>query len=210
MSMACHEAGFTPLTEDENEDDESIIVGCLRGVCVEVVGSKEQYSLDFTIINLPRHTSLASIQLGKRLVDVVIRSNSLSSHMPKDDEGEDDDYPYEGDPKATEPTHQDTSDRDFAFEYFFEDQLAETSLEKDMRDEEYDHESSSPLKSSKLGFKGDFPTMAPKPEEPLDPEGEEQMAQEIQEHEYTTSMCLKDRKFTNCMVSSRMDFNVMT
>lgn len=37
------EVGFTPLvSQDEEEDDQSIVVGCLKGVCVQVVGSEEQ------------------------------------------------------------------------------------------------------------------------------------------------------------------------
>lgn len=41
----CLEAGFTPperQDEDENEDDQSIVMGCLKRVYVQAVGSKEQ------------------------------------------------------------------------------------------------------------------------------------------------------------------------
>lgn len=58
--------------------------------------------------------------------------------------------------------------------------------------------------------KGHLSPMTPELEEPLDPKDEEETAQEVHEHEFTTFVCLKDRKFTNCLVSSKMDFNVMT
>lgn len=80
-SAACYEAGFTPPTDDdEEEDDESVIVACLEGVCVQIVGSKEQYSLDFTIVNLPRETHLVPMQLGKKWVDSLIGPNSPNLH----------------------------------------------------------------------------------------------------------------------------------
>lgn len=85
MSAACYEARFAPpTTEDEQEDDESVIVGCLKGICVQIIGSEEQYSLDFTTINLLGNTCLASIQLGKKWVDSIVGSNSPSPHTHED------------------------------------------------------------------------------------------------------------------------------
>lgn len=82
---ACLEAGFTPpKSQDEEEDDQAIVVGFLEGVCILAVGSKEQYSLDFTIVDFPRTRCFTPIQLGKQWVDSLLSSNPISSYMQKD------------------------------------------------------------------------------------------------------------------------------
>lgn len=80
------------------------------------------FSLDFTIVDLLGKRHLTSIQLGKRWVDSVIGSKSSSSHMHKDDEMDVGNHSHKEDPKTVELTHKDTSNMDFAFESFFDDQ----------------------------------------------------------------------------------------
>lgn len=81
----CLEARFTPLeSSDEEEDDQGIVVGFLEGVCIQAVGSKEQYPLDFTIVDFPRTRCFTPIRLGKKWVDTLLGFNSFSSYMQKD------------------------------------------------------------------------------------------------------------------------------
>jgi len=55
-----------------------------------------------------------------------------------------------------------------------------------------------------------FPPMIFEPKEPIDSRDEEEIPLEAQEYEFTTYVYLEDQNFTNCLVSSEVNYNVMT
>lgn len=125
--------------------------------------------------------------LSKEWVHVMERHSSLFDIIEEEEEGgkeklsDENSSPFEKDQNAGKDRHQDTLEADFAFESFFEYQLDETSLEREMVDKEYDQQSSSPSRFSKPDPEENFIISYPEVKEPIDSKDEEGIDQENQE-----------------------------
>lgn len=144
-------------------------------------------------------------------VYIMERHFSLLDIIDKEEEGEEEklsdenSYPFEKDQNAEKDIHGETL-ANFSFESFFKDQLNEISLKRDMVDQEYNHEPSSPSQFSELYLEENFTRADLEVEEPLNQEGEGGIDQENQEQEIMAFVCSKGIDFN--MVSCRIYQNV--
>lgn len=89
---------------------------------MQIIRSKEQYFLYFSIVKLPKETHLAPMSLCKKWVNSLIGPSSPNLHTQEEGRKEVDNNSYEENQNETKPICEDTLEIDSTLESFFYDQ----------------------------------------------------------------------------------------